>query len=270
MEPEITPVQRPPAGGKAGFQPEPSPAAQEEPQEGESFAGSIAGLEFLEEPDEELGPSPAAIAAARLMAPPGDLPPLPKPGRAPEPPAEPQAIPDEPHEPADGLGFLPSAEPGPGQSRDIGLAEKALRERWPISGKYREAIIRRLLAIALSPNSGKREVVAASRALLQADKMNLEEQAADAAAGALPLAAGMLGLAANPIKALNDALLHNPAFQDVARSIVASRDPRLLCILDGGRVAPSEAPSGTGPGGNGRAGGPAPGRAGESLPDSGD
>lgn len=259
MEPEITPVQRPPAGGTEGVQPEPAQGAQEEAQQGERFSGSIAGLEWLEEPEEGPPPLPAARNEPQAA-----LPPLPGPRRAPEPS---HAIPDEG---LGGLGFLPSAEPGPGQRGDIKLAERAFKERWPISGKYREAIVRRLLAIALSPNSGKREIVAASRALLQADKMNLEEQAAEAAAGALPLAAGMLGLAANPIKALNDALLHNPAFADVARSIVANRDPRLLCILDGGRLAPSEAPSGSGPGGNGGAGGPAPGRTRPPVPDTRD
>jgi hypothetical protein len=70
--------------------------------------------------------------------------------------------------------------------RDTRLQAKAIRERWPMSQDVRIKVLKRLCGI-IDPetedgaNAGLREVIAASRALLSADKLNLEQQRLDLA-----------------------------------------------------------------------------------------
>lgn len=69
--------------------------------------------------------------------------------------------------------FFPAESPGPGRKQDLRLLETAIKDRWPIPEQYREALVRRLLHIALDPASKEREVLSATRCLLYADRINL-------------------------------------------------------------------------------------------------
>ena len=82
---------------------------------------------------------------------------------------------------AGGLGG--ASNPG---IRDTRMAERALRERWPMSEAVRVAILKRLAGIVdpESPEGAKakrREVISAARALMAADKLNLERERLDLA-----------------------------------------------------------------------------------------
>lgn len=74
---------------------------------------------------------------------------------------------------AGGLGgnVLPLA--GPGQTRDVRMVERAIRERWPISDDQRKGIVNKLILIALSRDSSAREAVSACKAVIAADKINV-------------------------------------------------------------------------------------------------
>lgn len=61
-------------------------------------------------------------------------------------------------------------------TRDTRLLERAVKNRWPIPEKFREAIIRRQIRVALDPKSTGREARAATRTIIAADKINLEEE----------------------------------------------------------------------------------------------
>ena len=54
--------------------------------------------------------------------------------------------------------------------RTTRLLERAVRSRWPIPEKYKEAIIKRQVAIAVDAKSKPREASAAARTILAADK----------------------------------------------------------------------------------------------------
>jgi hypothetical protein len=56
--------------------------------------------------------------------------------------------------------------------KDVG---RAFRERWPIGNDFRTAVIRRLLHIVADKDASTRDVIAASRALLQAEKQNQDD-----------------------------------------------------------------------------------------------
>ena len=73
--------------------------------------------------------------------------------------------------------------------RDTRLAERAIRERWAIPEKTRDVIVERLAAIInprtkVGKNASLREVVSAARALVAADKLNLEQAKLDYVMGA--------------------------------------------------------------------------------------
>jgi hypothetical protein len=55
---------------------------------------------------------------------------------------------------------------------------RAIKQRWPIPAHKRGAIIKRLIEVAQN-RTDKRAVVHASRALLEADRLNLEQQKHD-------------------------------------------------------------------------------------------
>lgn len=62
--------------------------------------------------------------------------------------------------------------------RDTRLIERAMRQRWPIPEKFREALIARQVKIAtgMIENASPREQTSAFNALLAADAMNREEE----------------------------------------------------------------------------------------------
>ncbi|HZW33276.1 MAG TPA: hypothetical protein VFF52_21340 [Isosphaeraceae bacterium] len=62
------------------------------------------------------------------------------------------------------------------RSRDLDarLAERALREAWPVPPERRPELVDRLIAIANNPDTPPREAVSASKALLMASRINLE------------------------------------------------------------------------------------------------
>lgn len=49
---------------------------------------------------------------------------------------------------------------------------RAIKERWPVGGEYRIAIIRQMMQVLLNPNSSNREKTAAARALITAEGQN--------------------------------------------------------------------------------------------------
>ena len=61
-------------------------------------------------------------------------------------------------------------------TRDTRMIERAVRNRWPIPDKFREAIIKRQIRVAIDPKSTGREARAAARTIIAADKINLEEE----------------------------------------------------------------------------------------------
>jgi hypothetical protein len=62
------------------------------------------------------------------------------------------------------------------RSRDLDarLAERALRESWPVPAELRPELVRVLAELARSPSASPRERTAAITALLQASRLNLE------------------------------------------------------------------------------------------------
>lgn len=56
------------------------------------------------------------------------------------------------------------------------MMAKALIQRWPIKDEYREAIIKRLVKIVADPSSSPREVTAAAKGLLSAEKQNQDDE----------------------------------------------------------------------------------------------
>lgn len=83
---------------------------------------------------------------------------------------------------SDELESVDSAEPstpisdGVDGIRTTRMLERATRQRWPIPEKYKEAIIKRQVGIAISSTSKPREASAAARTVLNADKINIEQQ----------------------------------------------------------------------------------------------
>jgi hypothetical protein len=55
------------------------------------------------------------------------------------------------------------------------MMARALKERWPLDPQYRLVIIKRLMQVVANKNSTTREVVSATRALIAADALNLQE-----------------------------------------------------------------------------------------------
>jgi hypothetical protein len=66
---------------------------------------------------------------------------------------------------------------------DIRLAERALRETWPVPEKRRADLVDKLIDVALAETTPPRERVSAVKALLMAGRLNIEAirtaQAAD-------------------------------------------------------------------------------------------
>lgn len=62
--------------------------------------------------------------------------------------------------------------------QDTRLLAKALMQRWPIKPEYRAAIVTKLMQVVASPESSPREVTAAAKALMAAEKQNQEDEIA--------------------------------------------------------------------------------------------
>lgn len=71
--------------------------------------------------------------------------------------------------------------------RDTRMQARAIRERWPLPADVRVKVLKRLTQIvdadripeAGEPRPGHREVIAAARALIAADRLNLEQAKLD-------------------------------------------------------------------------------------------
>jgi hypothetical protein len=60
--------------------------------------------------------------------------------------------------------------------RNTRMMARALEQRWPITHEFREGIVRRLMKIVVDPTSSRREVTAASKALLAAEAQNQSDE----------------------------------------------------------------------------------------------
>ena len=56
------------------------------------------------------------------------------------------------------------------------MIKRALQQRWPISPEYKAGLIRTLMAIALDPNSSRRERTAAAKAIIAAESQNQQDE----------------------------------------------------------------------------------------------
>ena len=59
---------------------------------------------------------------------------------------------------------------------DLQMQLNAIRQRWPISGKMREAIVERLLRIIADKESSKREQLIAIKTLMTAEAQNQSDE----------------------------------------------------------------------------------------------
>jgi uncharacterized protein YhaN len=57
------------------------------------------------------------------------------------------------------------------------MMAKAIQNNWPLTDEHRKAIVQVLLRITLDPESSRRERTSAAKALMAADKLNLEAAA---------------------------------------------------------------------------------------------
>ena len=60
--------------------------------------------------------------------------------------------------------------------RDTRMLARALEQRWPMSPEYRQSVIRVLMQIALDSNNSPRERTSAAKALISADRNNIEQE----------------------------------------------------------------------------------------------
>lgn len=65
--------------------------------------------------------------------------------------------------------------------RDTRMIEKAIRERWPIPEGKRPAIAQMLCDVAESKDASDRGKIAAAKALIEIDKLNMEQERRDLA-----------------------------------------------------------------------------------------
>jgi len=60
--------------------------------------------------------------------------------------------------------------------RDIRLATKAVRERWPIKDEFRNGVINALMRIIVDPAATNREKTSAAKGILAAEQQNQMDQ----------------------------------------------------------------------------------------------
>lgn len=65
-------------------------------------------------------------------------------------------------------------------ARDSRMVERAIKGRWPIPDEMREKVPEALSKVITSPGSSQRNKIAAARALLAADSLNMEQEKRDA------------------------------------------------------------------------------------------
>ena len=63
------------------------------------------------------------------------------------------------------------------------IGRKALKQRWPIPEKYKQAVIDRQVKIAISPESSNREATSAARVLVAAEAQNQADDRAEPIGG---------------------------------------------------------------------------------------
>jgi hypothetical protein len=56
--------------------------------------------------------------------------------------------------------------------KDTRMISRAVMQRWPIKPEYRSGLIAKLMQVIANPNSSAREVTAAAKALIAAEKQN--------------------------------------------------------------------------------------------------
>ena len=56
------------------------------------------------------------------------------------------------------------------------MIARALTQRWPIKQEYRQAIVAKLMRVIADPSSSPREITAAAKALMAAEKQNQEDE----------------------------------------------------------------------------------------------
>ena len=93
------------------------------------------------------------------------------------------------------------------------LEAMAIRNRWPVDSDYREGVIRRLLKIVLDPESKPRDVTQAAKAIVAADKINLDDEKKD-----IPIEHHHTG--AIDIRQVLDAIENDERFEEFARSSI--------------------------------------------------
>lgn len=64
----------------------------------------------------------------------------------------------------------------PSEVRDIRMIAKAVEQRWPVGNDQRKALVERLMRVITDPESSPREVTAAAKALISAEKQNQDDQ----------------------------------------------------------------------------------------------
>ena len=61
-------------------------------------------------------------------------------------------------------------------TRDTRLDARAIEQRWPMSAEVRKAVIGRLVKVLADPESKRREVIAAAKALMSAEQQNQSDE----------------------------------------------------------------------------------------------
>jgi len=79
-----------------------------------------------------------------------------------------------------GKSSSPSEESSNGDGElSVRVEAQSVRQRWPMADKDRQRIITRLMGIIRNNRATRREATAAARALLMADKLNIEDEKID-------------------------------------------------------------------------------------------
>lgn len=78
-----------------------------------------------------------------------------------------------------GYSLPPTLSPST-QTSDTRMLERAIKDRWPITDAMRQRLPQELAKIIESDNVSRRNKIAAARALLSADGLNMEQEKRDA------------------------------------------------------------------------------------------
>lgn len=107
------------------------------------------------------------------------------------------------------------------------MFERAIRERWPIPETHRSAIITKLMKVILSNESTTREVVSACRAVISADKINVDLEVPKAAHTHqhLHLEGGV------SMEEFRQQILNDPQYLDYLRSQAVAHENGNACVV---------------------------------------